>query len=193
VSVRRTSVNHRDVARRLHSVVRARTCFHRTQSRARDALAWSQTCPRGSPGEGSAPRGRLYPPRSRDAATPHAIGHAATDSRTRRRQGDEPRAGRAGGTSVTSNSDAPGQSLYENDVGSWSTERRLSIAVRAVGGRAPVLAAVGSASGRIRLTWVPAPSLSSQIRPPWASMMEREIARPRPAPGVLRDLSEPAR
>jgi hypothetical protein len=28
-------------------------------------------------------------------------------------------------------------SLYKNDVGSWPTERRLSIAVRAVGGRAP--------------------------------------------------------
>ena len=57
VCARRTHPNHRDVARRLHSVVRARTCFQRTQSRARDALAWPQRCPRGSPGEGSAPEG----------------------------------------------------------------------------------------------------------------------------------------
>ena len=57
VCARRTPPNHRDVARRLHSVVRALTCFQRTQSRARDALAWPRRCPRGSPGEGSAPQG----------------------------------------------------------------------------------------------------------------------------------------
>ena len=47
---------------------------NRTQSRARDALAWSYGCPRGSPGEGSAPKGRLCPPRSRNAAAQDGTG-----------------------------------------------------------------------------------------------------------------------
>ncbi len=49
------------------------------------------------------------------------------------------------------------------------------------------------ACGRLKRTRAPAVESAIQIRPPWASMIARESASPRPAPALVRAASAPPR
>jgi hypothetical protein len=59
--------------------------------------------------------------------------------------------------------------------------------------RVPTGASASYAAGRLKRTRVPTGASASQIRPPCASTIARETARPSPAPGLVRAASVPPR